>query len=325
MTPRSRLLRTGARAFALAALASFAAAGACLARRPNVELGAQDETRRYVHDARERSYILHRPLTPAPGPRPLVFALHGGGGSARNMIDLTGGRLNALADRDGFYVVYPDGVENGWNDGRRDIQSIAHRENIDDVGFLRGLVAALGAEFSIDARRIAVAGISNGGMMSYRLACEAPEFRLAVPVASQISALLAPECRPPRPITVVMINGEEDPIVPYAGGPIRLFSWTRSRGEVLSTDATYALWMKWNACAPAAAEQALPDRDPADGTRAFVRRSGSCAGGVQTILYRIQGGGHAWPGGWAYLSEGLIGRTSRDLDVSELIAELLRP
>lgn len=323
MTPQPWVFRTAARACALMLLASLAA-GACLARRPAVELGPQDETRRYVHDSRERRYILHRPAQPAAGPRPLVFALHGGGGSARQMIDLTLGRLNALADRDGFYVVYPDGVENGWNDGRRDIQSIAHRENIDDVGFLRGLVAALAAEFPIDATRILVGGISNGGMMSYRLACEAPEFRAAVPVASQISALLAPECRPPRPITLVIINGEEDPIVPYAGGEIRLFSWTRSRGAVLSTEATFALGQTWNACAPAGAEEALPDRDPADGTRVFVRRSGPCADGVQTILYRIQGGGHAWPGGHAYLSEGLIGRTSRDLDVSEVIADLIR-
>ncbi len=323
MTACSRLFPTVARACALITLTSLCA-GACLARRPNVQLGPQDETRRYVHDARERSYILHRPAPSAPGPRPLVFALHGGGGSARNMIELTRGRLNALADAEGFYVVYPDGVENGWNDGRRDIQSIAHRENIDDVGFLRGLVAALQAEFAIDANRILVSGISNGGMMSYRLACEAPEFKFAVPAASQISALLAPECRPVRPITLVMINGEEDPIVPYRGGTIRLFAWTRSRGEVLSTDATFALWLRLNECSPAEAEEALPDRDPTDGTRAFRRSSAACAGGVKTALYRIQGGGHAWPGGWAYLSEGLIGRTSRDLDVSEIIAEILR-
>lgn len=323
MTADSHLFSNIALACALIAATSLSA-GACLTRRPNVELGPQDETRRVLHDARERSFILHRPLTLPAGPRPVVFALHGGGGSARNMIDLTHGRLNALADRDGFYVVYPEGVEKGWNDGRRDIQSIAHRENIDDVGFLRTLLAGLAAEFPIDANRTLVAGISNGGMMSYRLACEAPEFRLAVPVAAQISALLAPECRPPRPITLVMINGEEDPIVPYAGGPIRLLRWTRSRGEVLSTDATFALWIKWNGCAPSAPEAALPDRDPADGTRVYVRRSSACAAGVQTILYRIQGGGHAWPGGWAYLGEGLIGRTSRDLDVSEVIADLIR-
>ena len=231
------------------------------------------------------------------------------------------GQFEELADRHGVFVVYPEGVERSWNDGRGSDRIHAQAHGIDDVGYLRALVAHLVREHPIDPERVFATGISNGGLMSLRLLCEpGSPIRAAAAVTASLGARIADRCEPTPPRSLLLVNGTEDPLVPYDGGDITLFG--RSRGAVLSTDATLAHWREAMGCpAEASVDETLPDRDPDDGTRVRQVEWGPCEGGSRVGLVRIDGGGHTWPGGWQYLPELVIGRTSRDVRGADLIWE----
>ena len=263
------------------------------------------------------------PLKPAhTDKRPLLFVLHGGGGTNRGMVRLTKGRFNELADRDGFFVVYPQGIDKSWNDGRPDKISGAHRKGIDDVGFFRALIEYLVYEYPIDSDRIFVTGISNGGLMSFRLGCGLPDkIRAIAPVTAQIPSAIEPQCRSESTVSLAVFNGTEDPLVPYNGGQITVFR--KQRGEVLSTDETIRIWQNKNRCRSETRVTEFPDLI-ADGTRVTKIESTQCAAASKVVLYRIDGGGHAWPDGRQYLPVGLIGRTSRDINACDEIWEFFR-
>lgn len=274
-------------------------------------------------DGRERSYILHRPYQPGTtvdptNPRPLLIALHGGGGDSRSMINLTGGRFNELADARNFYVVYPQGYENGWNDGRNDPYAPARKENIDDLAFLSRLIDAIAAEVPIDLSRVFATGMSNGGFMSMRVACQMSDrIRAVAAVTAQLSADLLSACQPTRPVGVLIINGTEDPVVPYGGGEVRIFH--QRRGGILSTEDTLCFWAKHNRCRGSVNISELPDLDPKDETRVQLHRYANCASGRDARLYTVVGGGHTWPMGLPYLGERLVGTVSQDLDATQEI------
>ena len=266
------------------------------------------------HDGLKRDYILYQPSdrTAHAGMRPLLLVLHGGGGTHHNMLRLTKQRFNELADRDGFFVVYPQGFDKSWNDGRADKISGAHRKGIDDVGFLRALIEDLIDRYPIDDRRIFVTGISNGGLMSYQLACSLPDhIRAIAPVTAQIPAAIAPFCGAESAVSLAVFNGTKDPLVPYNGGQISVFR--RQRGAVLSTDETIRIWRQKNRCSPEARVTELPDIAD-DGTRVTKIEYSRCEKGSKVVLYRIDGGGHTWPGGRQYLPARWVGRTSRDIN-----------
>ena len=147
------------------------------------------------HAARQRTtriYPAYRRTVAAP----LIFVLHGGGGSASSMELLTRGAFNRIADREGAIVVYPEGVDRHWNDGR-DLPETAARENIDDVGFILALIEEVARQYSLDRGRIFSTGISNGGFMSMRLACDAAEtFAAVAPVTAVLSEKLGAAVRP---------------------------------------------------------------------------------------------------------------------------------
>ncbi len=280
--------------------------------------------RSFSHDGLERKYLIYSgSLTPAhSGKRPLLFVLHGGGGTNRGMIRLTNGRFNELADRDGFFVVYPQGIEKSWNDGRLDKISGAHRKGIDDVGFFRALIEHLTAAYPIDSERIFVTGISNGGLMSFQLGCSLPDkIRAIAPVTAQIPSAVAPLCRSETGVSLAVFNGTEDPLVPYNGGQITVFR--RHRGEVLSTDETIRIWRQKNRCNPEAGVSELPDL-AVDGTRVTKIEFSRCKNESKVVLYRIEGGGHTWPDGRQYLPVRRIGRTSRDINACDEIWEFFR-
>ena len=145
------------------------------------------------HDGLEREFILYQP-PPAQahsGLRPLLLVLHGGGGTHRGMIRLTNGRFHTLADRDGFFVVYPQGIDKSWNDGRRGKVSGAHRKGIDDAGFLRALIEDLIAQYPVDPEHIFATGISNGGLMSFKLGCSLPGTIRAIATFAALNQLSA--------------------------------------------------------------------------------------------------------------------------------------
>jgi polyhydroxybutyrate depolymerase len=268
----------------------------------------------FSHDGMERQYILYRPTFKAghSGTRPLLLVLHGGGGTNRGMLRLTKSRFNELAERDGFFAVYPQGVDQSWNDGRPDSISGAHRKGIDDVGFLRALIEHLVARYPIDSKRIFATGISNGGLMSFRLGCSLPDkIRAIAPVTAQLPAAIAPRCSFESTVSLAVFNGTADPLVPYKGGQIKVFR--RQRGEVLSTDETIDIWRQKNRCRPEALITEFPDIAD-DGTRVTKLEYSRCENGSKVLLYRIAGGGHTWPDGRQYLPVRRVGRTTRDIN-----------
>ena len=257
-----------------------------------------------------RSYLLHVPPSYDQSKSlPLVFVFHGGESQARQMERYTG--LSDLADRKGFIAVYPEGVDKHWNDGRETATKV------DDVGFVVALIEHLGRSLKIDRQRIYATGISNGGMFSQRLACELSGTIAAVAsVTASMPEALSARCQPSSPISVLMVHGTADPLIPYRGGAM---PGKTLGGSVLPVPETIGYWAAHNRCSRQPINTQLPDRDVQDGTR--VRREAyvQCAGGVEVVLYTVEGGGHTLPGGRQYLPERLIGRTSRDIDGSETI------
>ena len=223
-----------------------------------------------------------------------------------------------LSEREGFIVAYPDGIERRWNDGRGQQRYRAHRENIDDVGFILKLIDRLSEQFSIDRKRVYVTGISNGGLMSNRLANERADKIAAIAVVTaSITTELASRFSPPQPIPVLIINGEADPLVPYEGGEIHFGKL--ALGTVTSTAETVRLWLKHNGCPAKPVVTSLPDVDPGDGTRVRREVYGSAESDAEVILYCIENGGHTWPGGQQYLPESRIGKTCRDINACVVI------
>jgi polyhydroxybutyrate depolymerase len=271
------------------------------------------------YDGFEREYLFHTPSSILSGSdaKPLLFVLHGGSGTHRGMIRLTKGRFNQLADRDGFFVVYPQGIGKAWNDGRKDPISEAHQRGIDDIGFFLALIKYLVSNHPIDPDRIFATGISNGGLMSFRLACGLGDrIRAIAPVTASIPSAIVSLCRSKSMVSLAVFNGTEDPLVPYNGGQIKVFG--QQRGEVLSTDETIRIWLSKNRCTPEPGVTVLPDLTK-DGTRVTKTEYRPCDGGSKVVLYRIDGGGHTWPGGRRYLPALLIGRTSRDISACDEI------
>jgi polyhydroxybutyrate depolymerase len=260
-----------------------------------------------------RTYVLHLPGGKPRAGLPLVIMLHGAGGQGRGMERLAG--LDPLADREGFAAAYPDGVWRQWNDGRAKISF----PRTDDVGFLLALVDHLTGDGTVDRRRVYVAGISNGGMMAQRLACEASDRIAAVAsVAATLPEKIEPDCRPKRPVSILLMHGTKDPLVPYEGGMITSPHGIPTGSRVLSVDATARFWASRDGCADGPEASSLPD--PADdGMTVRAVRYRDCRDHSAVEAYTIEGGGHTWPGGLQYLPVFVIGKTSRSLNADETI------
>lgn len=235
----------------------------------------------------ERRYIRYEPATLDPAtPAPFVLALHGRGGTGR-VSELMFG-LNALADRYGFVVAYPDALGDPptWNEGFVGLAGGPYRP--DDVGFVRALVEREAAARPLDPRRLFACGHSSGGMMTYRLASEASDLFAAAGVVAGSVGYAGPGGgvqtipQPGRPVSIIHFHGTADELVPYTGG------W-RSAGPpgFLPVADSVAFWVKANGCQPS----------PATETVGVARRetySGGAAG-TEVTLWTIEGGGHSWP------------------------------
>ncbi len=263
----------------------------------------------------QRTYYLHVPASyDAAKPTPLVLAFHGGGGTGKGMVALTG--FSTLSDQKGFIVAYPDAIDKHWNDGR------VVNPTVDDVTFVSGLVEHLAGTLNIDRKRVYATGISNGGIFSNKLGCELSGQLAAIgPVAGTLAENDAAHCAPKQPVSVIAFHGTDDPLVPFNGGTVRSSDIGGIGGNVLSASDTAAHWAKFDGCTGTPALSDLPDADTRDGTRVQRVTLGSCQGGNEVVLYMITGGGHTWPGGLQYLPALVIGRTSRDIDATQLIWE----
>jgi len=258
-----------------------------------------------------RTYILHVPPSyDGSRPYPLVIAYHGHGGDGAGQERVSG--MDATADANGFLVAYPNGISKGWNDGRSSGDT-----SVDDVGFTSDLIARISSTYSVDASRVFATGLSNGGMMCYRIAMDLHDQVAAVaPVAALLSQYLAGRTPNPRPISVMVTAGTNDPLMPYNGGAVGLV--LKTRGNVLSAADTISFWTKADACNPTPATTSI-NKDPNDGTSVKVDDYTGGTNGAEVMLYTVDGGGHAWPGGVQYARPRLIGVTSRDYSASQAI------
>jgi len=266
----------------------------------------------------ERSYVVHLPE--ARGARPaVVLNFHGGGGNARQYQAYV--QTDRLADREGFVVVYPSGsgiLQDRlltWNAGG--CCGYAMRANVDDVGFVRALLDDLAARVAFDRTRVYATGLSNGAMMSYRLAAELPEAIAAVaPVAG---AMVLGSEPPSHAKPVLHIHSVDDHRALYAGGLGAPFPFTGVRVLHPSVEARLALWAKANACGEAL--QAVTERAWTDATGrrhgATLLRYADCR--VETALWRLSGAGHVWPGAQLDYLPALLGPGTRVIDANEEI------
>ena len=266
------------------------------------------------HGGRARTYAVYVPSAPLQG-LPAVFALHGGGGKGLQLRAHISERFDRLAEREGFLVVYPDGVDKSWNDGR-DNDRPAARQHVDDVGFLGALADRLVKERGADPRRLYAVGISNGGFMSHALACrDAARWAAVAPVAASLPLEAESPCRPARPVPVLMVNGTEDGLIGWDLNEVRLL-WKRM-GRKRTVPETVSAWTVLDGCKGEPAREDLPDADPKDGTRWSLSAWRDCAAGSEVLLYKVDGGGHTWPRAGIYLPR-VVGRTSQDVDFEAL-------
>jgi polyhydroxybutyrate depolymerase len=273
-------------------------------------------------DGHDRLYLLHVPAK-LTEPAPLVIALHGGGGNAKNMVRLS--RFDEMADREGFIVVYPEAVDHYWNDGRGVEFMRSQKENIDDIKFLRAVVDDVAGRHKINRSRVFATGISNGGFVSHRLAAEASDLVAAIaPVVGGMSPAVAKNFPPKYPVSILIIQGDADPIVPIAGGAIGA-PGEKKRGEILPTADTLALYLKRNGNADDPTKSTL-DKVPNDKFSVEIAKYPDGPGGVKTQYYLVHGGGHNWPGPAARPRNVKVteSKVSPDFSASDVIWEFFK-
>lgn len=233
------------------------------------------------HDGKKRTYLLHIPDSYSDDQAHcLVIALHGGTGSAKNLEEQSG--LAEYADAQGFIACFPDGLHRTWNAGG--CCGKAMKKDVDDVGFIEKLIDHISGEYNIDPGRVYVTGMSNGGFMAYRLACELSEKIAAIaPVAGTMNFN---GCAPATPVSVIHFHSYRDENVPFSGGV----------GDGISdhynppVDSVMEAWSGFNGCVST-------DSLVYDGNDFDHRRWSACDDSTEIELYMTHDGGHSWPMG----------------------------
>jgi polyhydroxybutyrate depolymerase len=232
--------------------------------------------------------------------------------------------LPAMARRAGVALAFPDAQSLFWNDGSlsRALPRVFSPEG-DDLAFLDALIAALVADGTADPASVHVAGVSNGGMMALRYACARADRVASVTVflATMPSEVEAAECRPARPLPVLMVAGTADPVVRWTG-EVALPGGVAVLQRRMSVPESFGFWRRANGCSGLApARPLLPRRGRGSEPDVLVHAATGCAGGVRTVLYEVRGGGHRLTAGddWTLLR--LLGRASPDLDPGELLLD----
>ena len=283
------------------------------------EVLAATELRKLDVGTQQRSYRLHvgRGVDAARA-APLVLVFHGGGGTPEQIERES--RFSELADREGFVVAYPAGYRRSWNDGRDSDAVGAQRDGVDDVAFVNALIDDVAARVRIDPRRICATGISNGAMFSHRVATALSQ-RIAaiVSVAGGLPKPLLAHFEARSPVSVLVVHGTLDPLVPYAGGEVKVLA--SARGEVVGAEATAQRWAVHDHCSATPRAVATASDDDCTMTR---QAYADCAGGTGVVLLTLDGGGHTWPGGSQYLPQRLVGKVCRHLDGAALIWDFFR-
>jgi len=286
-----------------------------------------------------RAYDVYLPADYSPArPAPVVLAIHGGGGNARAAArtSCSGGDvdgedcLHAMARREGVAVVYPNGSGarlfpdvRTWNagggaQGWQCVSGRACEDGVDDIAYFRALLDDLERWVAVDARRVHATGLSNGGAMSHRLACQlADRIASIAAVGGANQYATTASCAPPRPVPVMQIHGSADPCWPFEGGEAACAQ--RDDMAKISVDASMRIWATVNGCGAPGPAEALASEKGIETLR--IRWAGCRA---ETILIRVEGGGHVWPGGWAYFGKRVIGPMVGGWSANRVILDFFR-
>jgi polyhydroxybutyrate depolymerase len=248
-----------------------------------------------------------------PSGSPLVIVLHGAGMDGAWMRTWTGYEFDALADKDGFAVFYPDAYKRNWNDCRIVHNVAASLEHVDDMAFMRALINRGYAKFHTDPQKVFVVGYSNGGRMAITLATQKTSLVAGIAIfASNLSAPGGATCPQDTPTPpVMMVEGTKDPINPFNGGEVNIFG-LQKRGMVISAHASAEAFASRNGLAgpPTVADLPHLHADDPTSVRSFTWLH---EGKPYVVLYQVNGGGHVVPQP-AFRFPRLVGRTTGDLD-----------
>jgi polyhydroxybutyrate depolymerase len=264
-----------------------------------------------MSDGIPRTAILvqHRRLK--QGRRPAVIILRGSkerGARLRRTFS-----LEEMARSSGAVLIYPEPLSGQW-------AVTAGPEANHDLIFIHDLITKLVGRGIADRGKVFLVGVSAGGVMALRLACDEKHVFAGVAVlGASLPSDLAASCKPPHPVPLLLIAGTADSMAPYYGGTVTL---PHAKAEILSIDKTLGLFGKAAGCAGGMTTTVFPDKDAHDGTRAFLDRLSNCAVPVEAV--RIEGGGHALPGvpGEAVSGHGL---TNGDVSSAKLVWDFFRP
>ncbi len=269
------------------------------------------------HQSYQRKYTLHKPTGFTNNTQvPLVLMLHGGGGDMTSAQGFT--RFNAVSNANGFLVAYPQGygiIPSGgfsWADGRGTSADLA---GIDDLGFINKLLDTLIANYAIDTNKIYLCGFSNGGFMTQRFACQMNRrFAAMASLGSIMDTSLFSSCNPQRPVPMMFVLGTRDPFVPFNGGPMIGSGLVT---PVVSADSLVQFWKTNNNCQSSSPPLNVPDIDLADSSTVTVFNHSNCSCNSDVKFYKINGGGHTWPGVEIPSYELIAGQTNEDIQASD--------
>lgn len=256
-------------------------------------LPAQTIVKTFPFGGATRSSRIYVPPSYSPAnPAPLVFNLHGYTSNAQQQEFYS--EMNAVADTAGFIVVYPDGLAATWNSG-------LIPNSVNDVGFISVLIDSMQANYNIDLTRVYSCGMSMGGYMSFKLACELDDRIAAIAsVTGSFATAAASNCSATRPVPVLQMHGTLDGVVNYGG-----FAGS------LSVDSTINFWRNHNNCTAPEVVTNLPDV-VLEGSTITTYLYGGCQDNVEVLHYKVQNGSHSWPGALPIVA----GITNQDIEGS---------
>jgi polyhydroxybutyrate depolymerase len=244
-------------------------------------------------DKNYRTFHFNLPVSFKPGAS-LVFILHGSGGNGTKMMTLTSKLQQEIKDEN-VIVTYPDGYKNFWNECRKAAPSAANVENIDENAFFNSMIMYFKQKYQVNEHHVFVVGTSGGGHMAYKLALTSPEKFMAVTaIVANLPDTDNIDCVGKNiPVSIMIINGTNDEINPYNGGPV-ILGKNMNMGNVRSTERTFKYWASLAGYTGNPVKEVLPDVDPADG-KTIERYTYSEKNKPEVILLKVIGGTHGYP------------------------------
>jgi polyhydroxybutyrate depolymerase len=279
----------------------------------SLAISAQEKKENIIVDGLKREFITYVPAGGGNGQAmPVIISLHGRLGTAERQMKFADFR--PIADREKVIIVCPQGIDRSWNDGRG---TPAHNKGINDVKFISELISYVLKTYNADPSRVYITGMSNGGFMTSRLACEVPGQIAAIAVVAA-SMDRDENYSPQKPMPAMYIQGTADPLVPFAGGSMK----RGAGGSIYGHEEVLKKWAVADGCNDKANITNLPVVVN-DGT-SITGEIHDGPNGIKVIGYTVNDGGHTWPGGTQYLPKAIIGPLSHNMNACDVIWDFFK-